>query len=490
MAKGKKGTGTGKVYPRGSVLWIKWYDANGKLQRDTTKLRVGQEREAKRMLQKIEKSVELQKRTGAKPRGKRNTVTAFANQWLDKRDGRVVSIRNERQRQRDYIDPVIGSMRIDKVTPLDLHELVMHLRTNTELAPRTIRTIWGQVRSMFKSAKIAGIISDDPAVLEAGVLPAKEDKDPEWRNTARFSKAEVVRLMTDQALPFDRRILYALKALTGARHGEVAGLRWRHLDLEAKPLARLLVANSYTRKRTKTGRVREVPVHPFLAAMLREWHATGWREYLKRDPQPDDFITPTRRFTVRDARNSSTRFPRDLDALGMRVRRGHDLRRTFISMGQDDGAPRDVLEAITHKGNQSTMSGYTTFTWQTLCAAVSCIQLPDPPGFDTALTQPGGGGGDGGDIVELFGSENSIPAGIESARSAALVAHQGAKRAESVSIPRTRAHAGASECVDCAQLQRAANAVIAVVDAGGDPGAVIDLLRAALAAHAGARRTG
>ena len=38
----------------------------------------------------------------------------------------------------------------------------------------------------------------------------------------------------------------------------------------------------------------------------------------------------------------------DLALLELRPRRGHDLRRTFITLAQVDGARKDILEAISH----------------------------------------------------------------------------------------------------------------------------------------------
>jgi hypothetical protein len=66
----------------------------------------------------------------------------------------------------------------------------------------------------------------------------------------------------------------------------------------------------------------------------------------------------------------------------MRVRRGHDLRRTFITLAQEDGARRDVLQVITHAPDAAdVMSLYTTYPWSTLCAEVAKLQiaLPEQP---------------------------------------------------------------------------------------------------------------
>jgi hypothetical protein len=55
-------------------------------------------------------------------------------------------------------------------------------------------------------------------------------------------------------------------------------------------------------------------------------------------------------------------FKDDLEALGMRHRRGHDLRRTFITLAQVDGARREVLKVMTHGPSaDDIVSLYTSF---------------------------------------------------------------------------------------------------------------------------------
>jgi integrase len=70
--------------------------------------------------------------------------------------------------------------------------------------------------------------------------------------------------------------MYAIKAIAGLRHGEAAGLRWRHYDPDLEPLGRLLVATSYDTGRTKTDVTRRVPVHPTLAKILAAWKLSHW----------------------------------------------------------------------------------------------------------------------------------------------------------------------------------------------------------------------
>jgi hypothetical protein len=62
--------------------------------------------------------------------------------------------------------------------------------------------------------------------------------------------------------------------------------------------------------------------------------------------------------------------------LGLRHRRGHDLRRTMISLARTDGARKDILELCTHRPKKgSAIDLYTTFPWEALCAEVEKLKV-------------------------------------------------------------------------------------------------------------------
>jgi hypothetical protein len=80
---------------------------------------------------------------------------------------------------------------------------------------------------------------------------------------------------------------------------------------------------------------------------------------------------------MRSKNDSYKRLCQDLELLGMRHRRGHDLRRTMISLARTDGARKDLLELCTHNPHkkQSTIDVYTEFPWEALCAEVAKLKV-------------------------------------------------------------------------------------------------------------------
>ena len=77
----------------------------------------------------------------------------------------------------------------------------------------------------------------------------------------------------------------------------------------------------------------------------------------------------------RDRTDAQRELLRDLEVLGLRGRRGHDLRRTFITLAQADGAPPHMLKWVTHGTRTGIMDQYTSPPWPPLCAEVAKLRV-------------------------------------------------------------------------------------------------------------------
>ena len=155
------------------------------------------------------------------------TVRSFAKKWLESRPG--TSPADDGQRLRDHAFPAIGDLPIGDVRAKHLLRLIQELKvkkatrpgperdgkpariqSDEPLAPRTIRNVYSTLRAMFRDAMIVELVEATPCVLSDAHLPSAKDKDPEWRDTAVFSLAEVSTLVYDPTIPQDRRVCYAL----------------------------------------------------------------------------------------------------------------------------------------------------------------------------------------------------------------------------------------------------------------------------------------
>lgn len=218
------------------------------------------------------------------------TIAQYVEPWSAERAARGVgAAEDDLVRLRRYVFPAIGSMPLRDVRSKHARDIVRGLRAAGELAPRTIIAIFRTLRTMFRDAVVDELIESNPIQVKAGELPKKHDKDPAWRSQATYTVHEVERLISDPAIPPERRVQYAIKAIAGLRHGEVAALRWRELDYAAEPLPRINVVRAFNSstgqiKTTKTEEGREVPMHPTLGRILATWRLSHWARLYGRQP--------------------------------------------------------------------------------------------------------------------------------------------------------------------------------------------------------------
>jgi len=456
------------IYARGDVLWMKFKNKAGKPECRSTGYRVGQETQARELATEVERQATIE-RDGSASRPARFpfaassepkptkptrdvlpmpssliaetapspvapvdrigpdaapgalTVRDYGEEWLLRRVD-VASVKDEIARLRLHVFPLIGHMAIADVRPKHIRDLINAIKQKTivsprckggYLAPRTVRLVFATLRVMFKSAMIDEHITASPTIVEKGVLPKNVDKDPEWRSTAIFEREELIAIVSDPRIGLYRRVIYALEGIAGVRHGEAAGLRWRDHNEKFEPLTKLVVSRSGEKKRTKTQQTREIPVHPSLATILAEWKATGWAEKYGREPTPDDLVLPTEKNKVRKPSNTLKEFKKDLKRIGLRARRGHDLRRTFVTLTRVDGGRAEVLRPLTHPGEKDIIGLYTTFPWPVICAEILKLRIPLPgasAGAPTGGSTPSQSGGEpagGGGPIDGSGSETA-----------------------------------------------------------------------------------
>jgi hypothetical protein len=370
----------GYVFARGRRLWVGFHDEKGKLQQQSTGLDLGKKREAKKVLERIEARIRAGIDLGVAEQGP-VTVARYVVRWTAERKTQgISSADDDATRLRLHALPMIGDLRLDELRPRHVRDLVRHLRANTKLAPRSIRHVAGALHTMLHNAVVDELIDINPAVLKRHELPKMIDRDPTWRAGAVFTRGELEQILSDERIPEDRRVMYALMGIGGLRFGEAAALRFRAWDPTMEPLGRLLVAASWStthriEKSTKTEQPRAVPVHPVLAKILAAWKLGGYAIMRGGAPGPDDLVVPALRGGFRSRHHALDHFHGDLDRLGLRRRRQHDLRRTMISLARADGAAKDVLQTVTHGARGDIMDSYTTLPWANVCQEVAKLRV-------------------------------------------------------------------------------------------------------------------
>lgn len=286
----------------------------------------------------------------------------------------------------------LGAMPVARVTPRDVAAWLAHARATpsargTAPAERTVRNAYDVIRRALAGAVFAGHLVASPcAVLPSEVTPRNEDAHPERRRAYRLTRGELEALLSDDGTPDDRLVLYHLLALTGARLGELTALRWCDVA-DREPLRGVVLAEQFDPKRkvrraTKTLAVREVPLHPTLAAVLAWWEEQ-WPRWYGREAQPVDHIVPARAHRLVPSVGGPRRQPavwrdlqNDLAGCGIAARRVHDIRHTFVSLCADAGMAADVVTRWTHTATGgSARALYLVPSWVRQCAEMLKLEV-------------------------------------------------------------------------------------------------------------------
>lgn len=353
------------------LWWVCWSDANGDRRRESTGLTDLEA--ARRMLEDLEARVATKRKLAV---ASVQTVADYARS------------RAEAGALLGCLSPDLASSSLCDVRH---HQVMEWMQVLPELRPQDAppaRALFMQLHRLFDDAVADGLLASNPC--RSGREEDPDDRmDLDRQLSNHFTRAELERLLSDQRLDRLRRCQWAVLALTGARIGEVLGLRVRHCDLGRQPLGRLLVTGRWDSKLRRltpprSGLPREVPVHRTLAAMLQEHLRASLPIRLGRAADADDLLFPAAGGSPQQAGTTLAHLQRDLEAVGLRKGNLHTLRRTFFWLGRQDGAAAQVLRLISEEGRP----GEPDVPYVAKCAEIARL--------DVQVDR--GGGGDGPQI--------------------------------------------------------------------------------------------
>lgn len=307
---------------------------------------------------------------------RRLTLATFIADWLE---GVEATVRPRTfisyvQLCRDHIVPVVGAVPLAKVGP----EHVMRLHAAIRAKGRSVKTVanaGGVLHSILQTAVRYRYIPHNPASL---VRPPHHSRKEMRVLTAAQSRelVEHAEAVNDPLAP-----LWALALGTGARQGELLGLRWVDLDV-GKQLLHIRRSLIYVKgggdhvAEPKTPRSsRTIHLAPSLVARLAA-HRKSEAEAALASGRPYDlagFI-----FSRPDGRPLSGNivgkaWPRALRRAGLPAVRFHDARHSVATQLLERGmSPRLVADLLGHSNIATTLGtyGHSTASQHELAAAI------------------------------------------------------------------------------------------------------------------------
>jgi integrase len=236
-----------------------------------------------------------------------------------------------------FILPKLGRFLLSELTVADIAGLHQSLKGTPYNANRAL----GLLRAMLGWAEEWGL-------LERGGNPATSVR--RFRETKRqrfLSRDELARLATAIDDSESERLIsphvagaIRLLIVTGARSGEIVGMRWSDIDWDR----RLLVLREH--KTDNTG-IKALPLNAIALDILRE---------IPRDPENPYVITGLRQNAP--LVNLQKPWRRIRKRAGLDDVRIHDLRHSFASFGVTSGASLPVIGGLLGHRSMSATSTY------------------------------------------------------------------------------------------------------------------------------------
>jgi integrase len=294
------------------------------------------------------------------------TVREFVEgSWLpglEHGDLRATTVNMYRLSATRYVLPHLGGQRLRDVAPARLRAWLDGLKA-AGVGDRTVQIAAITCHKIFKSALDLELVSRNPADNSA-VREARPNT-----KAAPPTIWDADQLGTFLDAQHDDRLypLWRLAAMTGLRRGELAGLRWRDLDLDAGLLhvreTVVVVGYRAVASEPKTPKSRRtIGLDPATVAALRQHRARQTEELLAFGiPRTDD----GRVFVREDGRSYH---PQQLTkmlairakAAGVPVVRLHALRHGYATAGLELGVPMKVMsERLGHSSLAITADVYS-----------------------------------------------------------------------------------------------------------------------------------
>ena len=321
----------------------------------------GSKREAQRGLAEL--VTEVARGLG---RGSAMSVHELLNAWLDHIAslGRSPSTLYNYRRLVMQLPEPFQATTLKKVTPKTLDDLYRHLGGAAARKPATVLRFHALLRAAFAQGVRWGLVDRNPAER---ATPPRVNR-PEIAPPGVEEVIDVLEAAAHSRNP-ENAVVFRILAATGCRRGEVCGLQWSDLDLEADPPRLTIrrgvvgVGGQLVVQATKTHAIRTVGLDADTADLLRAHRR--WAEELAaaaevtlgddqfvftREPGGEEPLPPDR---------ITQAWRRQADELGVKARL-HDLRHLQASMLLDAGeAVTTVAARLGHKDTATTLKVYS-----------------------------------------------------------------------------------------------------------------------------------
>lgn len=292
----------------------------------------------------------------------RMTVGQFLDYWLAtyaRPNTAPKTFRRYEQLIRVHLRPALGSILLTKLRPLHVQEAYNEIQANGRSA-RTALHCHRVLREGLQHAVKWGLLARNAADAAEAPRPARYE-------VMYIGPEEVRRLLSvADATPYGALVQLALT--TGLRQGELLGLSWENVDLDAGTLCvrqtcQWLPRQGFIFRQPKTHRsTRPVALPPSAVETLRRHRMKQLEERLAAGPayQYNDLVFANPVGAPIHPSNLRRAWLQIVGTAGLRGLRFHDLRHTHASLLLQQGVhPKVVSERLGHSAIGITLDIYS-----------------------------------------------------------------------------------------------------------------------------------
>ena len=357
MAKKKqRGNGAGTVYPRknkdGKVIGYRGsYIVNGKRYYVSAKTKTETEQKLRQSMTDADRGLVFE--AGAL------MLSDYLDKWLLNIKDTVRQRTWERYEQiaRVHLKPILGRLKLKNLTPTHVRRLYRE-KLDAGASHRTVQYIHTTLRKALQDAVTDDLIPRNVADGIKAPRPKKKEINPlSPEQTRTFLEA-----IRDDLL----EALYVLAIHRGLRQGELLGLKWDDVDLEAGTLqvrrTLSLTRDGHVFEQPKNGKGRSIELTQSSAYALRSHlqHQLKEIEALGDEYRDQGLIFPGEKGQPMRPWTLTRKLQRMLERVGLPHIRFHDLRHTCATLLLGKGVhPKFVQELLGHATISITLDTYS-----------------------------------------------------------------------------------------------------------------------------------
>ncbi|MBD5159342.1 MAG: site-specific integrase [Ruminococcus sp.] len=249
------------------------------------------------------------------------------------------------------IKPFFKEMKVREIKPVHVQRFV-NMINNTGVAPSTVKRKLAVLKSILNLAVKRDIIDISPARAEKLTMPKVHTQEVEI-----FSRQEVTEILEKSANePLQFRLLIHLAVITGARRGEILGLKFSDFDygkctMTVSRSAYKLSGEPVKTKAPKNNKDRKIAVTPEIIHMLRMLK-------IMQKSDGNDWIFTDKSGNLLNPQRITDGFRRFLKKNGLPVRKFHTLRHTSATLMLYGGVDIKQVQSRLGHGNIKTTQIY------------------------------------------------------------------------------------------------------------------------------------